>query len=125
MWGMFTGSGAHSGYAGGFANGEQHNRHHTHHVSNFSLFLLGASIHVDFVVIRSTLTVRETPCIFLPPVADWVYGTLWSPGDPEPVDKPWEEAHKIWEEFPAIHGSEDAPRLDGKPVVRAGKPKSA
>ena len=41
MWGMFTGSGAHSGYAGGFANGEQHNRHHTHHVSNFSLFLLG------------------------------------------------------------------------------------
>ena len=27
-WGMFTGSGAHSGYSGGLANGDEHNAHH-------------------------------------------------------------------------------------------------
>jgi sterol desaturase/sphingolipid hydroxylase (fatty acid hydroxylase superfamily) len=34
-WGMFTGSGAHSGYSGDFANGDKHNAHHLFHNCNF------------------------------------------------------------------------------------------
>lgn len=95
VWGMFTGSGAHSGYAGGWANGEQHNRHHTHHVSNFSLFLLG----------------------------DWMWGTLWKPGDVEP--RQWIEAEKIWKEYPTLHGSEAAPVMgNANPVLKPNTSKS-
>jgi sterol desaturase/sphingolipid hydroxylase (fatty acid hydroxylase superfamily) len=55
-WGMLTGSGAHSGYGGEFANGAKHNAHHYFHNVNFSLLML----------------------------ADMVWGTHWSPGDPLP-----------------------------------------
>lgn len=54
-WGMVTGSGAHSGYAGDFANGEKHGTgHHLYHSANFGLLM----------------------------VADVIWGTHWSPGDP-------------------------------------------
>ena len=56
-WGMLTGSGAHSGYAGEFANGEKHGTgHHLYHSANFGLLM----------------------------VADLMYGTHWAPGDPPP-----------------------------------------
>lgn len=41
-WGMMTGSGAHSGYAGPLANGEKHNGHHYFHNVNFGLLMIGA-----------------------------------------------------------------------------------
>lgn len=56
-WGMLTGSGAHSGYGGDFANGEKHGTgHHLYHSANFGLLM----------------------------IADAMYGTHWSPGDPKP-----------------------------------------
>lgn len=56
-WGMLTGSGAHSGYGGTFANGEKHGTgHHLYHSANFGLLM----------------------------IADAMYGTHWSPGDPKP-----------------------------------------
>lgn len=36
-WGMFTGSGAHSGYSGTFANGDKHNAHHMMHSGEWLL----------------------------------------------------------------------------------------
>ena len=40
-WGMLTGSGAHSGYGGDFANGEKHGTgHHLYHNSNFGLLMI-------------------------------------------------------------------------------------
>jgi len=77
-WGMFTGSGAHSGYSGAFANGDKHNAHHLYHNVNFGLLM----------------------------IADAIFGTHWQPGDPQP--RVWSEAVKIWNDFPAVHGSEDA-----------------
>lgn len=77
-WGMFTGSGAHSGYSGAFANGDKHNAHHLYHNVNFGLLML----------------------------ADMMFGTHWQPGDPAP--KVWTEAVKIWDEFKVVHGSEAA-----------------
>ena len=56
------------------------------------------------------------------PAADRIYGTLWTPGDPD--ERPWEEAAKIWQEYPELHGTEDAPKLGGKPVDQE-KPKAA
>lgn len=124
---MFTGSGAHSGYAGGFANGEQHNRHHTHHVSNFSLFLLGASVGW-LCRCRWWREQRRLPDLRAPPAADRIYGTLWTPGDPD--ERPWEEAHKIWQEYPELHGTDDAPKLGAvatapTPGGSTTKPKAA
>ena len=56
-WGMLTGSGAHSGYAGDFANGEKHGTgHHLYHNANFGLLM----------------------------IADQMYGTHWAPGDAPP-----------------------------------------
>ena len=56
-WGMLTGSGAHSGYGGDFANGEKHGTgHHLYHSANFGLLM----------------------------IADQMYGTHWAPGDPPP-----------------------------------------
>lgn len=77
-WGMFTGSGAHSGYSGTFANGDEHNAHHYYHNVNFGLLM----------------------------VADRLFGTHWAPGDPPP--RVWSEAIKIWNAFPAVHGTEAA-----------------
>jgi sterol desaturase/sphingolipid hydroxylase (fatty acid hydroxylase superfamily) len=77
-WGMFTGSGAHSGYSGKFANGDKHNAHHYYHNVNFGLLM----------------------------AADVMFGTHWSPGDPPP--RVWSEAIKIWKAFPGIHGNEGA-----------------
>ena len=39
-WGMFTGSGAHSGYSGVFANGDEHNAHHLVTDVNFGLLMI-------------------------------------------------------------------------------------
>jgi sterol desaturase/sphingolipid hydroxylase (fatty acid hydroxylase superfamily) len=40
-WGMVTGSGAHSGYGGTFANGEKHGTgHHLYHSANFGLLMV-------------------------------------------------------------------------------------
>ena len=50
-WGMFTGSGAHSGYSGALANGDEHNAHHLVTDVNFGLIM----------------------------VADRIYGTHWRP----------------------------------------------
>lgn len=55
-WGMLTGSGAHSGYGGGFAQGEQHQAHHNFTDCNFGLLM----------------------------IADEVFGTHWVPGQPAP-----------------------------------------
>jgi sterol desaturase/sphingolipid hydroxylase (fatty acid hydroxylase superfamily) len=77
-WGMMTGSGAHSGYSGEFANGDKHNAHHYYHNVNFGLLM----------------------------IADMIFGTHWSPGDPAP--QRWSEAEKIWAAFPDVHGSEEA-----------------
>lgn len=56
--------------------------------------------------------------------ADWMHGTLWTPGDPD--ERQWEEAQKIWQEFPALHGSDDAPKLGGpKRPSDAAKSKAA
>lgn len=64
-WGMLTGSGAHSGYGGEFANGEKHGTgHHLYHNANFGLLM----------------------------VADWVWGTHWEPGDPPPPAFPLGDA---------------------------------
>lgn len=51
-WGMFTGSGAHSGYSGALANGDEHNAHHLVTDVNFGLLM----------------------------VADRMWGTHWRPG---------------------------------------------
>lgn len=88
-WGMFTGSGAHSGYSGAFANGDKHNAHHFYHNVNFGLLM----------------------------IADAMFDTHWSPGDPAP--RRWREAEKIWSEYPAVHGTTDASTFmpkDGQPV---------
>lgn len=55
LWGMFTGSGAHSGYSG-WSDGDKHNAHHFHHNVNFGLLM----------------------------IADMIYGTHWAPGDAPP-----------------------------------------
>jgi sterol desaturase/sphingolipid hydroxylase (fatty acid hydroxylase superfamily) len=39
-WGMFTGSGAHSGYSGVLANGDEHNAHHLVTDVNFGLLMI-------------------------------------------------------------------------------------
>jgi len=39
-WGMFTGSGAHSGYSGALANGDEHNAHHLVTDVNFGLLMV-------------------------------------------------------------------------------------
>lgn len=77
-WGMLTGSGAHSGYGGAFANGEKHNAHHYYHTVNFGLLM----------------------------IADAVFGTHWSPGDAPP--KVWDRAVEIWNEFPVVQGQDAA-----------------
>lgn len=64
-WGMLTGSGAHSGYSGWFANGDEHNGHHLYHQVNFSL--VG--------------------------VADVIFGTKWNPEEKRP--KVWRRALDI------------------------------
>jgi hypothetical protein len=56
-WGMFTGSGAHSGYSGALANGDEHNAHHLVTDVNFGLLM----------------------------VADRIYGTHWRPSPGAPV----------------------------------------
>lgn len=99
-WGMFTGSGAHSGYSGTFANGDQHNAHHLYHNVNFGLLM----------------------------VADIMFGTHWNPGDPKPTV--WKEAVSIWNDYPAVHGthaaSMDAPKVaDTTEPWEALKPKTA
>lgn len=94
-WGMLTGSGAHSGYSGEFANGDKHNAHHYYHNVNFGLLM----------------------------IADMVFGTHWAPGDAPPGE--WAEAKRIWAAYPAVHGSEAASTFtkgkDGGP----GKDKAA
>ena len=75
-WGMFTGSGAHSGYSGDFANGDKHNAHHLYHNVNFGLLM----------------------------VADQCWGTHWAPGDRAP--QVWTEAEKIWDAYPTVHGTD-------------------
>ena len=82
-WGMFTGSGAHSGYSGDFANGDEHNAHHLFHNVNFGLLM----------------------------VADRAWGTHWAPGDRMPAV--WEEAEKIYSEYPDVHGTEEASTRPG------------
>jgi sterol desaturase/sphingolipid hydroxylase (fatty acid hydroxylase superfamily) len=77
-WGMFTGSGAHSGYSGEFANGDKHNAHHYFHNVNFGLLM----------------------------VADAVFGTAWDVGDPPPPK--WSEADKIAAAFVKVSGTEEA-----------------
>ena len=76
-WGMFTGSGAHSGYSGDFANGDKHNAHHLFHNVNFGLLM----------------------------VADQLWGTHWAPGDRAP--QVWSEAEKIWDEYKQVHGTDE------------------
>ena len=45
-WGMLTGSGAHSGYGGDFANGEKHGTgHHLYHSANFGLLMIADMIY--------------------------------------------------------------------------------
>lgn len=91
-WGMFTGSGAHSGYSGAFANGDKHNAHHYYHNVNFGLLM----------------------------VADAMFGTHWSPGDPPP--RVWSEAVKIWHAFPSVHGTEAASTFVEHDETGAAKP---
>ena len=55
-WGMLTGGGAHSGYGGGIAQGEQHQAHHNFTDCNYGLLM----------------------------IADAVFGTHWVPGQPAP-----------------------------------------
>jgi len=77
-WGMLTGSGAHSGYSGPFANGDKHNAHHYFHNVNFGLLM----------------------------VADALFGTHWAPGDPPPPA--WEEAAAIARAYKAVVGTDNA-----------------
>jgi hypothetical protein len=86
---MFTGSGAHSGYSGDFANGDKHNGHHYFHNVNFGLLM----------------------------IADSMFGTHWNPGDPPP--RVWSEAEKIWDAFPDVHGTEAASATKEYAVVAA------
>jgi len=74
-WGMFTGSGAHSGYSGAIANGDEHNAHHLFHGCNFGLLML----------------------------ADRMWGTYWGPADPLPPV--WDGAVDITEACPTVYGS--------------------
>ena len=77
-WGMFTGSGAHSGYSGTLANGDEHNAHHVFHNVNFGLLMM----------------------------ADRLHGTHWNPADPLPPV--WEGASEVPKEFPELYGSFEA-----------------
>lgn len=72
-WGMLTGGGAHSGYGGGIAMGDQHNKHHTHTEVNFGLLM----------------------------IADGIFGTLWEIGDPDPSYT--EHTAGIEKKFPKMH----------------------
>ena len=74
-WGMFTGSGAHSGYSGAIANGDEHNAHHLFHGCNFGLLT----------------------------IADRMWGTYWGPADPLPPV--WEGAVDIPQACPTVYGS--------------------
>ena len=75
-WGMLTGSGAHSGYGGEFANGEKHGTgHHLYHSANFGLLM----------------------------VADQMYGTHWAPGDPPP--RAFAPGKEIEAEFRGVRGA--------------------
>jgi sterol desaturase/sphingolipid hydroxylase (fatty acid hydroxylase superfamily) len=52
-WGMLTGSGAHSGYGGDFANGEKHGTgHHLYHNANFGLLMIADLIWGAFLAYR-------------------------------------------------------------------------
>lgn len=93
-WGMMTGSGAHSGYSGEFANGDKHNAHHLYHNVNFGLLM----------------------------IADQVFGTHWSPGDPPP--QVWSEAVKIWDAYKEVHGTEAASTFVKQPEA-AGRSSEA
>jgi len=75
-WGMLTGSGAHSGYGGDFANGEKHGTgHHLYHSANFGLLM----------------------------VADQMYGTHWAPGDPPP--RAFAPGREIESAFSSVKGA--------------------
>jgi sterol desaturase/sphingolipid hydroxylase (fatty acid hydroxylase superfamily) len=75
-WGMLTGGGAHSGYSGGIAMGDQHNKHHTHTEVNFGLLM----------------------------IADAIFGTLWEVGDADPTFT--EHTAAIEKAFPKMHYGE-------------------
>ena len=90
-WGMFTGSGAHSGYSGDFANGDEHNGHHLYHNVNCGLLM----------------------------VADRIWGTHWSPGDPKPAL--WSEAERIFREYKNVYGNEEATTKLPPPARKANK----
>jgi sterol desaturase/sphingolipid hydroxylase (fatty acid hydroxylase superfamily) len=54
-WGMLTGSGAHSGYGGSFANGEKHGTgHHLYHSANFGLLMIADVMYGEWRAERET-----------------------------------------------------------------------
>lgn len=85
-WGMLTGAGAHSGYAGKVANADKHNGHHLYHRVNFSL--VG--------------------------VADVLWGTNWEPAAERP--RPWSMALDIASTWPSVFGRFQAPTKAELPV---------
>lgn len=76
-WGMFTGSGGHSGYSGAIANGDEHNAHHLFHNVNFGLLMM----------------------------ADRLFGTHWDAADPLPAGGGWDGAADIVDACPTLYGS--------------------
>lgn len=50
-----------------------------------------------------------------------MYGTFWAPGDPD--ERSWKEAEQIWQEYPELHGSDDAPKLSEMRNVKPDKKK--
>ena len=51
-WGMVTGSGAHSGYGGDFANGEKHGTgHHLYHSANFGLLMVADMMYGERMIL--------------------------------------------------------------------------
>ena len=52
-----------------------------------------------------------------------MYGTSWVPGDPPP--RVWSEAIKIWDAFPAVHGTMDvSTRVEHDAAGHAVAPKA-
>jgi hypothetical protein len=116
-WGMLTGSGAHSGYGGDFANGEKHGTgHHLYHNSNFGLLMIadviwgargqGSALPLPPLcapLVSLSLTHTHTPRARArarpPPPA----GTHWSPGDPVPPR--FELGASIESGFPTVVGA--------------------
>ena len=94
---MMTGSGAHSGYSGEFANGDKHNAHVRWHVTR--LFYALEFFSITFVC--PTQHVYHNVNFGLLMIADMVCGTHWEPGDPQPTV--WSEGVKIWEEYPEVY----------------------